>query len=131
MVTRSVPLSLLVAHFIGDFPLQTDQMALGKSKNRQDLTDHVFVYSLCFLFWGLPFACVTFLTHWITDYFTSRATSKLWFFRPTGVFFNAGGDRSEMWIPKGGSRHWFFVMIGFDQLIHFTTLALTYHYVIR
>jgi hypothetical protein len=42
--------------------------------------------------------------YFATDYFTSRATSKLW--------------AEQNW-------HRFFLMIGFDQLIHQATLAAT------
>lgn len=48
---------------------------------------------------------ITFITHWITDYNTSRWTSKLW----------AKGD-----------VHNFFVVVGGDQLIHYLTLLITY-----
>lgn len=102
-------------------------MALNKSKNNQALTIHAFVYAWCFSWWGLEFACFTFLTHWATDYITSRCTSKLWFIdlEPLVVpLKDSWFDYYAHVIPK--KRHWFFVVIGFDQLIHFTTLALTY-----
>ncbi len=54
---------------------------------------------------GLMLAGITFATHWITDYFTSRWTSKLY----------AKGD-----------IHNFFVVVGLDQFIHYTTLLGTY-----
>jgi hypothetical protein len=52
--------------------------------------------------WG--FAAANGALHFVTDYFTSQATSKLW--------------ADQNW-------HRFFVMIGFDQLIHQATLAST------
>jgi len=51
-----------------------------------------------------------FLTHWLSDLFTSRWTSKLW-------------EKKDV--------HNFFVVIGFDQLIHATTLLITYNYLIQ
>lgn len=117
--------SLLIAHFLGDFVLQTDAMATRKSKEWLYLSLHCVVYALMFVPWGLRFYLITLLTHFVTDAITSRITTKLWFFQPIDVHFNINNVRYECWIPKGGSRHYFFVMIGFDQLIHFATLALT------
>lgn len=114
----TLPLSMLAAHFVGDFVLQSDEMAIGKSKSFHVLTLHCFVYSLCFIFWGWKFFVVTFVTHYITDAVTSRITSRLWFFKPYG--------ESNMWRYVEGRRHWFFVMVGLDQLIHFTTLTWTF-----
>lgn len=117
-------LALLVAHFIGDFLLQSDWMATQKSKNADALLAHTGIYSLCFLPWGLMFVLLTFLTHTLTDYATSQLTSALWFFRQEA---EDGCDPplQTRWVYVAGRRHWFFVVIGFDQLIHAATLALT------
>lgn len=120
----TIPLSLLVAHFVADFPLQSDWMALNKSKNNVALWVHALVYSLCFVPWGFIFMLVTFVAHFCTDYITSRCTSKLWFFKPWEM--DALG-KPITWTFAGGSRHWFFVMIGFDQLLHYTQLATTFN----
>jgi hypothetical protein len=50
---------------------------------------------------------ITFITHFITDYFTSKWTSRLW-------------EKKEV--------HNFFVVIGLDQLIHSITLIFTFYY---
>lgn len=134
-----LPLALLVAHFLGDFILQTDWMAINKSKRWDALSAHAFVYSMCFLPWGITFALATFASHYATDAVTSRITSKLWFFRmEPGIWEQAdyavpkhGRTLVNPWTPRGGNRHWFFVVIGLDQLIHATTLALTLAYVAR
>ncbi len=107
----NIPLILLVNHFIGDFILQNDYMALNKSKKWEALSLHVLVYSATFLWLGWKFALNTFITHFITDAITSRITTRLY----TPVFH----------------RHWFFVVIGLDQLIHYTTLGYTYQYLIN
>ena len=128
----SLPISLAVVHFIGDFVLQVDWMALGKSKNTKagliTLTTHVLVYATCFLWLGLSFAAITFITHWITDFVTSRITSRLFPFVPDDSeysieWYNMNGQ-------EGRSNHWFFVAIGADQLIHVVTLAWTYSWLI-
>jgi len=51
------------------------------------------------------FFLITFVAHTITDYFTSRLNSKLW---------------------AEGKVHWFFVSIGFDQILHYIQLFSTY-----
>ena len=103
-------IALVWLHFLGDFILQTDEMAINKSKSIKWLSIHCFIYGTVFLpFFGWQFAAATFLFHWITDFWTSRATSYLY----------------------EKNRHWFFVMIGFDQAIHFTTLFLTLFYFIN
>ncbi len=119
-----VVLAILAIHWFADFVLQTDKQAKGKSKNWHDLLSHTAIYSTIWiwgiaiiwrvegtfesdiLFWySLLFALTTFICHTITDYFTSRLNSKLW---------------------EQGKVHLFFVSIGFDQLLHFVQLLLTY-----
>lgn len=108
-------LALLAIHWFADFVLQTHWQASNKSKNNVALIRHVGVYSVT-LSVSMPFLFEPQLLHWIafigvnailhfaTDYCTSRATSKLY--------------AKQDW-------HNFFVVVGFDQLIHQFTLALT------
>ena len=113
--------AIIVIHWIADFLLQTDKMAQGKSKNWKDLLDHTSLYSTVtglVIFILLPyegavtigkylsFVGVTFIAHTIQDYFTSRLNAKLW---------------------EEKKVHWFFVSIGFDQVLHYGQLFLTYH----
>jgi len=100
-------LILIWLHFIADFVLQTDEVAISKSKDNKILLLHVVIYSLPFLYFGWLFALINGALHFVTDYFTSRWTAKLW---------------------AEEKRHQFFVVIGFDQAIHITTLIITYHY---
>lgn len=127
----TLPLSLLLLHFLGDFLLQSDWMALHKSKHWDPLVIHAGVYSLCFLpFFGWWFVGVTFITHALTDFCTSRLTSKLWFIDLLEPIDDDRLDYPTFEFARvyPRKRHWFFVVIGFDQLIHFTTLALTLNY---
>lgn len=124
-----LPISLIVAHFIGDFLLQSDWMALNKSKSWHALIVHVWTYTAAIFVWGLFYFglenaaaglfVVTFVTHFVTDAITSRITSRLWFFEQTYE------HKLACWTYVEGKRHWFFVMIGLDQLIHYGTLAWT------
>lgn len=110
--------AILFIHWVADFVLQTHWQATNKSKSNKALTFHVLSYSTV---WFLAantymvltdnalmmfFPIITFISHWMTDYYTSRLNSKLW----------AKGD-----------IHNFFVSIGFDQLLHYGQLFLTYN----
>lgn len=126
-------LTIMVAHWVSDFVLQTHWMATNKSRDWKAMLSHVTVYtgSMMFLVLSLgfmlaPFAAANDLTnavilvlsptvyvawillngflHLVTDIITSRYTSRLW----------AKAD-----------YHNFFVMVGFDQLIHYTCLFVT------
>jgi len=120
--TTIIVLGILFIHWFADFVLQTDEQAKGKSKNWLPLLEHTLAYSLCFYvavpFWamnspdyvewtGSLFVLITFVSHTITDYFTSRLNAKLW---------------------KDQRTHAFFVSVGFDQLLHFTQLLLTFYF---
>jgi hypothetical protein len=127
-----VPLVLLAVHALADFRVQTNWQALNKSKDNWALTSHVMTYSLCFFPWGLKFMLITFVLHWITDYFTSRQTAANWYIQMTPL---QGTD------PKEGYRvatHFayfdeekrpkFWGWIGLDQLIHAACLGVTYQW---
>ena len=114
---------IFATHFLADFVCQTHEMSLKKSKSNLWLTYHIAVYSaVTTIIWSIFFGVgrdvslipvifgITFVTHWVTDYFTSRWTSRLW---------------AEKKV------HNFFVVIGLDQLIHATTLLITYNYLIE
>jgi hypothetical protein len=123
-VILSLAVYFLFAHFVADFVFQTDWMALNKSSSLMALNVHILVYSLIlfaftlplFYYLGLPQALTAALTyvminatsHSITDYFTSRLTTKLW---------------------KEGKRHQFFVVIGLDQFLHAAVLLIALCYV--
>jgi hypothetical protein len=114
---------ILLVHWFADFILQTSHMAERKSSSVYYLTMHVSVYSVStVVFWMLYFLCfggiiditylyvflVTFSTHWVTDFITSKQTTKFGLAKNTKSFFG---------------------MIGFDQWIHAVTLFATYEYI--
>jgi len=102
---------IMMFHFIGDFLLQSRKMADNKSKSIKWLTLHVLSYCLPFLpliNGGLSmnllwFFLLLFSTHWITDFITSKLTS--YFYKQQKI--------------KN-----FFIVVGFDQFIHTTTLLI-------
>lgn len=116
----TVILLIFVVHFLADFVFQSSQMATGKSKSLKWLSIHVGVYGLVSLisalivgfgledlsvgivWWGVNVGL-----HFIVDFITSKITSKLW-------------EEKNMRL--------FFIMIGFDQLLHNICLVATYIY---
>ena len=120
----------MTVHFVADFLLQTDWMATNKSKRWDALALHCAVYSVCFLPFGLTFAAALFGLHFMTDAVTSRITSRLWFFKcEDGIWEQAsytvpkhGRTLVNPFTPSIGNRHWFFVVIGFDQWLHLVQL---------
>ena len=119
-------LVILFIHWIADFVLQTEEQAKGKSKSWKWLLTHTITYTFI---WFLAafiyehgnnfssqfnnlqikkvvlFTLITFVLHTATDYFTSRLNSKL--------------------LAKE-DHHNFFVSIGFDQILHYVQLFLTF-----
>jgi hypothetical protein len=126
MLTITELTVLLFAHWVADFLLQTDYQAKNKSTDFTVLISHTFTYSLAFtficsglltslgydyptLFYPQLFA-ITFVTHTQIDFITSKITKKLW---------------------EEGDTHNFFVVIGFDQLLHLITLILYFSYFMK
>lgn len=113
-MTDKILITIVLVHFLADFALQTHEQALGKSKEIKWLLYHTGTYSIMwllgafiFLNWwqSILFAVITFVAHTITDYFTSRLTSKLF-------------ERKDF--------HNGFVVVGFDQVLHFLQLYYTF-----
>ncbi len=118
-------LSILLIHWYSDFVLQTRHMATRKSDSNYYLTFHVSIYSvstilswfILFLISGVDFTMfelllsfvLIFSTHWVTDYITSRQTSKYYKLQKFYEFFN---------------------VVGFDQWLHFASLFIIYNYII-
>ena len=136
MITLNIILfvfAIIFIHWIADFVFQTHEQAVNKSTNNWYLTKHVFTYTATWfvviglivilynhfdielvrglnnypqLLWFIP---ITFVSHWITDYYTSRLNSYLW---------------------KKGDVHNFFVSVGFDQILHYVQLFLTLYFLL-
>jgi hypothetical protein len=120
-------LFIITNHWIADFVLQTHDMATKKSTSNKWLTKHIMMYvigmsatAILILFItsnivsALLWLVVNGALHWLTDYFTSRWTSKLYAkqqFYSTKKYIN---------FPA------FFSVIGLDQVIHYFCLIITY-----
>ena len=105
-LTDVYPILVIIwLHFIGDFFFQTTWMAQNKSSRWDALGIHIVTYSLLFFWIGWKYAVVNAVLHGITDAITSRINKKLW---------------------EENRLSDFFLVVGFDQAIHLTTLILTY-----
>lgn len=121
MIPIFILLFYLLLHWYADFVVQTDKQAKGKSSNNWQLLAHTSSYSLIITictyilyltnsfgaqYWYIPliFGIIQFVTHTIIDYITSRINKKLWI-------------NEEV--------HTFFIMIGFDQFIHYGILFVS------
>ena len=125
MINIWVVLAILFVHWVADFVFQTHEQSINKSTSWSYLLEHTFLYSIIW-FTAIPFiysinydlfikppiglfilfAFITFITHTITDFYTSRINKTLW-------------DNKEV--------HNFFVSIGFDQYLHYIQLLVTYY----
>jgi hypothetical protein len=102
-------MAILTAHFLGDFVAQTDWQSRNKWQSRRALLTHTFNYTLVLMVPALIFELgsdwliLNFIAHTATDAVTSL-----------GTHYFANQDPPQ-W-------HNFFVVVGFDQLIHYATL---------
>ena len=121
METEYQIIAIIIIHWIADFILQTKKMAMNKSKNNYWLFAHVAIYSMTWFLIGLLFfdliptvlfTVTTFTCHFITDYVTSRWTSKLY------------KEKKYYGFPA------FFSVIGLDQFLHYLQLILSYKYIL-
>jgi len=106
---------ILILHFLADFALQTPDQSKYKSTSNDHLLRHVLNYSvtwfvasyILFEHWGacVFFALITFIIHYITDYFSSRIGKPFW---------------------ENGDYHNGFVVVGADQTFHYLQLILTF-----
>ena len=117
----SVILVLLFAHFFADFVVQPEKLADNKWYSNKALGIHVLLYTaslflISWLFlvtvpdlflWSalLIWSIVNGMFHFIVDYATSRDM--------------------KMYRDEKDYRM-FFIMLGFDQMVHYAVLAVTY-----
>ena len=121
-----IVLLVLFIHYVADFLFQKSSWAENKSHSVDHLLKHVSAYSVFWfpttfiLFLGMTsweislvssiiFTIVTFICHLLTDYFTSKVTSKMFKNKIYGTK-----------LPNLG----LFSIIGLDQLAHYFQLFI-------
>lgn len=108
-------IGIILIHFLADFGLQTHEQATLKSTNIKQLLYHVGIYSLVWFIAVLPFGLgvalqfvvITFWCHFTTDWLTSRIGKPFW-------------EKKDL--------HNGFVIIGFDQMLHYIQLYYTFKF---
>lgn len=117
---------ILFGHWMGDFLMQSREIAENKGKSNLVLAKHVLMYSSVFFQYALLdhflwkntsdhysleqwmlFILINAVLHFITDYITSRMTTKAY----------QDGDMKRFWN-----------IIGIDQWIHAACLYWTWSY---
>lgn len=128
MFSIQVVLGIILIHWYADFWCQSEWQAQNKSKQIDALLEHVTKYTSIWALAAIPFFIyqfvllghpiayqiggflfITLLAHGITDYFTSKLNAKL-------------ATKAKL----TNQYHWFFVSVGFDQVLHYVQLFLTY-----
>lgn len=115
MTVEILPLfAIFVGHFFADFIFHTKWMIRKKAHSWIALQYHGLVYTLVitvFIFYTLHsavqillFSAITFVTHTLTDLISSKLTALTW---------------------KNGRRDLFFLVLGFDQMVHYVTMLGT------
>ena len=110
-------LIIIIIHFLADFALQTNHQAQNKSAGwdwfnialLRHVTSYSLVWAVVILAMSTPlvalgFTLVTFICHYITDWFTSRISKPLF------------DDKNY---------HDGFVVVGADQVAHYVQLYYT------
>lgn len=119
-------ITLISLHFIGNFLFQNSWQTTNKSFNIRALSSHVSNYCLTLLIimsiiythYGydkiILFILITFIIHWIQDFITSRI-----------------GYRLKLTAQR--TRNWrnYYLHRGFDQLLHYIQLFLTFYFIFK
>ena len=110
---------LFAIHWIFDYVFQARSIADTKWDSIYSLTTHALIYSIGLIIFLISvagfhgeisrnnffmFIFMNTLFHWITDFFTSKATHMYY---------------------ENKNYHAFFCVLGFDQLLHITALLST------
>jgi hypothetical protein len=144
MNVPSLPLVIVLLHWFFDWFCQNDWMALNKSKRVDVLLVHALVATSYCLPLSYAFAPAeggldplrwfwlnNLWAHIAIDALTSRCTSKLWFIElDENIEHRYGSAWPFLARLKPGYRHWFFVMIGFDQVLHYIVLAYSWQWLV-
>jgi hypothetical protein len=129
--------TLIIGHYVADFILQDVKWANNKSTSNKALLMHTLTYASFWLILALSinvyvnvttghwafnvwavqmFVLYTFILHTATDYITSRIVKNKFKKQEYGTS-----------LPNTGA----FSVIGFDQVLHYLQLFLTYEFLIN
>lgn len=117
---KAFVLSLLAAHFIGDWILQSREVAINKSKYFRVLLHHTAIVTACLLFAVIPFVpqdriiallCINWATHIVIDWFGWRFYKRKFGNLPMDQHLN---------------NYWFYTTIALDQFAHLSILFLIF-----
>jgi hypothetical protein len=106
-------LAIIIGHWIGDYVLQTEAMAVNKSKSNKWLTIHVGAWTFGLAVVVIPFSGLVSIwlwvllmgvLHWIQDYITSRINT---------------------YFLKKKWQKLFWLSIGTDQMLHYLIMFYT------
>lgn len=117
-------ITLLIAHWIGDALFQYKKLATEKYRDMWALIAHVMIYTVVMLWTGVlleisipklqVFLLITFFTHLVIDFITSKITHYLY---EKGIYYTQPLNMG------------FFSIIVLDQMLHITQLILTYQWI--
>ena len=105
MISIEVILALIAVHYVADFIMQTRWIGNNKSGSNWILSFHVLLYTAMLVPFGVTFAILNGVLHFLTDYCSSRMTGKFY---------------------HEGRMYAFWNTIGGDQAVHMATLMMTY-----
>ena len=135
------PIMFLLCHFVPDFWLQTDWMAMNKSKKSWNCLVHVLIYTSCFLILTTSWKALLFIgvTHFILDRWHIILRKMIWWKNhfPTGKYppfrlcdstgyyddnpYNSATTNKHIIERYGQPRHFFITIwlyIVQDNLLH-------------
>ena len=120
---------MLGSHWVADFIMQNDEVAINKSKNWKICLLHsvIYTFSLMLLFSSANIIAYLFGCHYPMENWT---VTEYCVFYLLNCFFHYGVDtvtsKINSWLWKKEERHWFFCCIGFDQFLHLSFMFVTF-----
>lgn len=127
-------ITLCIAHFICDFVLQSRKMGTNKSSSYKYLGQHIAIIFIGFLPFGLAFALLNSLIHAIIDKHIWTLYKVLVYYRHKYGYI-PNKDEFGVYIPLNAKTfkyyedYYFYLTIGFDQMLHIITLIILVNYV--
>lgn len=137
---------LMVLHFVADFILQSREMGKKKSSELKWLAYHLAIQFTVFCLVGWKFALANALIHGVIDWHIWKGYKIIAHYRLMRRADLSSWMNGNLNIPHEVRRaekygellkdfqywedHWFYTTIGFDQLLHMSTLVILAHYLL-